>query len=89
MRYELAPTSIYKRAYKGFIKKHPDLEKKIKERLELLQDDPYAPLLKTHNLTGSLSGLQSFSISYEYRIVFKQDGDTIFLLNIGSHDEVY
>jgi len=89
MKYKLAPTSIYKRVYKSFVKKHPKLEEKIKERLELLQNNPHDPLLNTHPLTGNLKGLQSFSISYEYRIVFKQEGNIIFLLNIGSHEEVY
>lgn len=89
MKYRLAPTSIYKRAYKLFIKKHPELESKIREKLELLQNNPQDHLLKTHHLTGRLKGLQSFSFSYEYRIVFKQEGNIIYLLNIGTHDEVY
>ena len=89
MRHKLAPTAIYKRAYKSFIKKHPELAEKVKERLELLQNNPSDPLLKTHPLTGKLKELMSCRISYEYRIVFRQNGDVIFLLNIGSHDEVY
>lgn len=89
MRYRLAPTAIYKRAYKNFIRKHPELMEKIKERLELLQNNPSDPLLKTHPLTGKLKGLMSCWISYEYRIVFKKNGDVLFLLNVGSHDEVY
>jgi len=65
MKYKLAPTSIYKRAYKSFIKKHPELEQRIKEKLELLQNNPKDPLLKAHNLSGRLKGLQSFSISHK------------------------
>lgn len=89
MKYKLAPASVYKRAYKSFIKKHPELADKIKEKLELLQNNPQDPSLKTHHLTGRLKDLHSFSISYEYRIVFSQEDDIIYLLNIGSHDEVY
>lgn len=89
MKYNIAPTSIYKRAYKSFIKKHPELKQEINERLKLLQNNLQNPVLKTHHLTGRLKGLLSFSISYDYRIVFKLEDDTIYLLNIGSHDEVY
>ena len=89
MKYKLAPTSIYRRAYKTFVKKHPELEHKIREKLEFLQNNPQDPLLKTHHLSGRLKRLQSFSISYEYRVVFKIEGDNIYLLNIGSYDEVY
>ncbi|MBI4681189.1 MAG: type II toxin-antitoxin system YafQ family toxin [Nitrospirae bacterium] len=89
MKYKLAPTSIYRRVHKAFIKKHPELKDKIKERLILLQNNPSDPLLKTHHLTGELQGLQSVSITYEYRVVFMQENDIIYLLNIGTHDEVY
>ncbi len=89
MKYNLSLASIYRRAYKSFVKKHPELVLEISTRLELLQIDPHNSKLKTHYLTGRLKGLLSFSISYDYRIVFKLDDDKIYLLNIGSHDEVY
>ena len=80
MKYSISPTSIYKRAYKSFVKKHPEL---------LLQNDPHSSILKTHYLNGRLKGLLSFSTSYDYRIVFKLSDEKIYLLNIGSQDEVY
>ncbi|MBI5193003.1 MAG: type II toxin-antitoxin system mRNA interferase toxin, RelE/StbE family [Nitrospirae bacterium] len=89
IKYRLAPTSIYKRAHKAFIKKHPELKDNIEERLNLLQENPQDPSLKNHRLTGQLKGLHAISISYEYRLVFKTEGEIIYLLNIGIHDDVY
>ena len=57
MNYRFAPTSIYKRAHKAFIKKHPELKYSIEERLKLLQENPQDPSLKNHHLTGQLKGL--------------------------------
>ena len=73
MNYRFAPTSIYKRAHKAFIKKHPELKYSIEERLKLLQENPQDPSLKNHHLTGQLKGLHAISISYEYRLVFMHE----------------
>ncbi len=52
-------------------------------------------ILRTHKLIGDLSDIWSCSVDYSYRLLFefaknpKSDLDSILLLNIGSHDEVY
>lgn len=61
----------------------------IEERLDLLQKDPANPLLKTHALSGKLKGTFSLSISYEYRLTFMIVKNEIWLLAIGTHDDVY
>ncbi|HDL65321.1 MAG TPA: plasmid stabilization protein [Proteobacteria bacterium] len=53
------------------------------------------PRLETHKLKGKLSGSWACSAGYDLRIVFdfveseKQKEDDIFLLEIGTHEEVY
>ena len=53
------------------------------------------PRLKPHHLSGQLAGLFACSVAYDYRIVFsrqkhpKTGVETLILINIGSHDEVY
>ncbi|MGK7899073.1 MAG: type II toxin-antitoxin system YafQ family toxin [Xenococcus sp. (in: cyanobacteria)] len=88
-------SSSFKRAYKTNIKRRPDLTAKIEEKLRLLANEPYDPTLRTHKLKGKLSGSWSCSVEYDCRIVFDfiKNSDTnteeIFLLDIGTHDEVY
>ncbi len=60
----------FKRMFKKWIKKHPDLMDEFKNKLELFCIDPFNPILKTHSLRGELSGLYSFRITYQYRLVF-------------------
>ena len=51
---------------------------------------PFNPQLRTHKLTEKLGGLWAFSVSYDYRVIFKFiKGDEVLLIDIGSHDEVY
>lgn len=73
----------------NFLGKHPEIKEILKEKVNLLQNDPFTPELKTHKLTGKLRGYLAFSVTHEYRLVFYIQKDTIYLLAIGSHDQVY
>jgi len=88
-------SKIFVRAFKRAIKKHPTLEQDIEETLRLLVTDPFNPQLETHKLKGKLSGSWACSAGYDLRIIFdfvkseQQKEDDIFLIEIGTHDEVY
>jgi len=87
--YDLVTSPPFERKLKQFLRKHPELKTKVLQTFELLQHDPATPSLKTHGLTNKLKGRLAASITYEYRIVFSIDGHDIYLLTIGTHDEVY
>ncbi len=55
----------------------------------MLKDNPFDHSLKTHMLSGNLKGRYACSLTHELRIIFKLTEDTIHLLNIGNHDDVY
>ncbi|KJU85364.1 plasmid stabilization protein [Candidatus Magnetobacterium bavaricum] len=71
------------------IKHSSAIEDKLSKTFNLLQQDPFNPLLKTHPLAGFLKGLYSCSLTHNIRIVFKLNNDIVHLVNIGTHDEVY
>lgn len=46
--------------------------------------------LRTHKLNGELKGSWAFNINNNYRIVFEFiDNNTVLLIDIGTHNEVY
>lgn len=51
--------------------------------------DPRDQLLRTHNLKGELEGYWAFGVEDDLRVLFRWEGDEAFLVNLGSHDEVY
>ena len=51
--------------------------------------DPRDPLLRTHKLNGDLAAYWAFSVDEDLRVLFRWDGDVAFLVNLGSHDEIY
>ena len=88
-------SSAFKRAFKRYSKKHPDLKQNIVLALEKLHKNPSDPSLNTHLLSGKFDGVWSCSVSYDCRIIFvyklndKSKSREIFLINMGTHDEVY
>ncbi|MBF0344554.1 MAG: type II toxin-antitoxin system mRNA interferase toxin, RelE/StbE family [Nitrospirae bacterium] len=65
------------------------LATKLSKILETLRENPFTPSLKTHKLSGNLCDRYACSLTEDIRITFTLSGDTLHLLNIGSHDEVY
>jgi len=91
-------TSPFRRAAKSAGKQSPQLADEILAAVELLQADMFAPVLKTHKLHGHLKGCWACSVNYSVRIVFavgetetidNVTAETILLLSVGTHDEVY
>ncbi|OYD93725.1 type II toxin-antitoxin system mRNA interferase toxin, RelE/StbE family [Nostoc sp. 'Peltigera membranacea cyanobiont' 210A] len=73
--------SSFKRAFNRLVRRQPELQERIAERLALLTADPFDPLLQTHKLKGKLSGAWASSVDYDCRIVFN------FVQNIESGEE--
>jgi len=61
----------------------------LRAALRRLAADPRDPLLRTHKLNGDLSAYWAFSVDDDLRVLFRWDGDLAFLVNLGTHDEVY
>jgi len=74
-----------------FVKEYRRLPSKIRilaeKKEKLFLSDPHSPALKSHALTGKFLGRWSFSINYQYRILFRfGDNGTVWFIDIGTHD---
>ncbi|MGM0760693.1 MAG: type II toxin-antitoxin system YafQ family toxin [Thermodesulfobacteriota bacterium] len=80
----------FKRSYRKRISRHPQLHKQFHSKMALFIEDPFAPQLKTHKLSGKLKGLWAFSIDDNYRVLFEfLNQNKVLLIDFGTHDEVY
>ncbi|MCF7812371.1 type II toxin-antitoxin system mRNA interferase toxin, RelE/StbE family [Candidatus Gracilibacteria bacterium] len=79
---------VYKPTFVRQYKKFPKaLRQEMKEKIELFRTDPKHSFLKVHKLHGKLKDFYSFSVNYEYRIVFEYESKKrIALLTVGNHD---
>ena len=87
--YRLILPPKFKKQFRDFLKRHPELRKAVEEKFFILEKNPRDPRLKTHKLSGALKGFLAASITNEYRIVFHFSEGGILLFAIGTHDEVY
>lgn len=66
-------------------------QKRVREALDLFEQNPFAPSLRNHALQGTQKGNRSISAGYDLRLIFiERDGYTLILfVDVGSHDDVY
>ncbi len=75
---------------KKIYKKERKLAIRIEKQIELFEEDPRHPSLRTHKLSGKISNMWSISIAISIRMVYILiDKDTALFIKIGTHDEVY
>jgi mRNA-degrading endonuclease YafQ of YafQ-DinJ toxin-antitoxin module len=89
--YSLIWTDTFLRTARKFFRKHPDLKPIFEDVVKKLQKNPIDPSLRFHHLKGKHRGKSSVSLTYTYRIIItiEMTDKEIYLLDIGSHDEVY
>lgn len=62
----------------------------LAKRLELFMEWPFDPILNNHPLRGSMRSYRSINITGDYRLIYESyDSETIRLIDIGTHTELY
>ena len=93
MKRPLLRSSAFVRASKRLVKSRSGAAQRLRSALVLLGEDAFNPQLRTHKLTGDLTGSWACSIAYDLRIVFQivqhEGKEAILLQSVGTHDEVY
>ena len=84
---EVVYSSKFAREYKKLTK---DIKEMAEKNEKIFRNNPFDPKLKTHKLNGKFDGYLSFSIGYEYRIIFEfsRDKNIVYFHTVGDH-EIY
>ncbi len=92
---KLVWSSKFTRSAKKLARRKPELLNQLDAALRQLEEEPYHPVLRTHQLSGDFQGCWACSVGYDLRIVLEfvrpREGAEmeVHLLNIGTHDEIY
>lgn len=89
---QIEPSKSFQKAFRKRTAKNKPLAELFAQKLQKFIDNPYAPELETHKLTGQLEGFWAFSVAYDCRIVFSfadESRQQVILHDIGTHDQVY
>lgn len=82
---------LYNREFLKSAKKLPQIQQeKLSELITFLEENPYDPRLHTKHLSGLLSGLLSFRVTRDWRVIFQFiDNTTIQLIRVAHRKDVY
>ncbi len=92
---KLVLTPKFKLSFRKFVSRNSQLQKRIENTIQQMEEDVFASQLGTHSLKGKLLGLKSCSCGYDCRIIFSIEIDketkeeVIVLLDIGTHNDFY
>ena len=93
MRRTLTWSPRFVRDVKHVQRQNAELRAAIERTLLFLSTNAFHPRLKTHKLKGELSDVWSCSVGYDLRILFQfvevGGRESILLINVGTHDDVY
>lgn len=84
---KLVVTSRFKRQYKKITFKNKLLADRVTKALELFIENTSHPSLRLHKLSGS--SYYSLSVTMNIRIILAIEDTISYLLEIGTHDDVY
>ncbi|MDZ7744514.1 MAG: type II toxin-antitoxin system mRNA interferase toxin, RelE/StbE family [Candidatus Saccharibacteria bacterium] len=81
----------YSKKFKKQYKKLPfKIQQRTKERIRLLYEDPFNPILKHHILSGNLRGVHSINITADYRALYIEINNKKIMFDmIGAHSQLY
>ncbi len=83
----IAKGKQFERQYK---KLPPKTQKQFADRLKLYLENKNHSLLHVHSLKGKYTGLWSFNVTADIRVIFDDSYDEVLILiAIGSHSELY
>lgn len=91
MTWSLYRTETFLATARKFFRRHPDLRPEFADLLRQLEENPFAPRLRTHPLKGKHEGKSAVSLTYSFRVILtvQVKGKKLVLLDVGSNDEVY
>ena len=77
-------------SYAQLLKHQPRLLKTCQHKLLQFSKNPKIKILQDHQLVGKYRHKRAFSITKAIRVVYQPvDHNTVRLLKIGTHDQVY
>jgi len=78
---------------KAFLKLNKKIQEKFIKKLEIFLENENDKTLRSHRLKGSRKNEFSFSITGDFRAIYKKNSDKEAIIftftNIGKHSQVY
>lgn len=80
------PIIITHRFKKAYQKLPPEIQKKVKKALRLLDENRHHPSLRIRKIQG-VENIYEGRVDRKYRFSFQRESDDVILHNVYNHDE--
>ena len=80
---------IFVKHFKARILSKKPLVNRFELRLKMFLENSRNPVLGDHQLTGKMRTFRAFGITGDIRVVYRIEGDSCYLYDIGTHNQVY
>ena len=82
-------TKQFKKNLRQRFQHQPKALQQIRDRIILFQSGVREAPLDDHALSGDMTGLRSFSISGDMRLIYYEADESYEFIDIGTHNQVY
>lgn len=65
------------------------LNQLIKKQLGLFKNSSKHHSLRLHKLRGNLNNTWSISINKSFRVIYTEETESYYFIDLGTHDEIY
>lgn len=80
----------YHKQFIKSLKKQPvKIQEKFLSQLNIFEVDAFDEKLNNHALKGKLSGHRSFNVTSDVRVHYRKNGNSITIMKIGTHSQLY
>lgn len=86
--YTAITPAPFQRQARKFLRKHPDLRRRLSRLIDVLVRDPFDPMLALHE-TRHEARLYAVRLTYAHRVRVRIERRTIVFAAIGDHGAVY
>jgi addiction module RelE/StbE family toxin len=80
---------VFVKHFKVRILPKKSLLSRFETRLKMFLENPKNPILQDHQLTGRMRNFRAFGITGDVRVIYKLEGENLYLYDIGTHNQVY
>ncbi|MEZ4103804.1 MAG: type II toxin-antitoxin system mRNA interferase toxin, RelE/StbE family [Candidatus Paceibacterota bacterium] len=80
---------FHKKFQKAFSKQSKSTQAKFKIVIQQFSEDEFHSSLNNHTLLGKYKILRSIDVTGDIRVHYKKESDTVVLVNIGTHSQLY
>lgn len=88
-KHIIKTSDLFDASYRRVTKGNKELKKRVLKVIDLLQEDPFYPSLKTHKVNTRIHGVRySSMVTGDIRLIWDFDTDDkvrIIVINIGGH----